>query len=95
MFEGNQRALALRAGLTPQAINTYINPPGGKQRLPKSNELYRLAVACGMSMEELLTGRKGDADSASKVSEWRDRALAAEQKLTLVKAGLTGMLKKI
>ena len=85
----------VRAGITPQAVSTYINPPRGKSRLPKSNELYRMAAACGLSMEELLTGRKNAGDGPTEIARWRDRALLAEQKLSVVKAGLSGMLKKI
>ena len=95
MFGGSQRALASCAGVTPQAINTYINPPRGKQRLPKSNELFRLASACGLSMEELLTGKKNTRGGRVELARWRDRALLAEKKLSMVRAGLSGMLKKI
>lgn len=51
-FDGNQRALATEADVSPQAVHTYLN----RGRIPKAEELYRLSRALGVTMEYLLTG---------------------------------------
>jgi transcriptional regulator with XRE-family HTH domain len=72
---GSQRQLASLSGLTPQAINTYLRPPGGNVRIPKGEELFKLARALGVTMEFLLTGRDEVGLQPYQESTARDRLL--------------------
>jgi transcriptional regulator with XRE-family HTH domain len=93
---GKQRRLADLAQLSPQAINTYIKPPDGRPRIPKGEELYRIAKALDVSMEYLLTGMNTDeATGCEHVETWKARAQEAERKLELIKSHLIEGLKKI
>lgn len=81
--------LADLANVTPTAIGNYCNG-----RVPKSDELYRIATVFGVSMEELLTGQPGPRGGAAD-SVWKLKAEHAEQKLSAIKGALGTLLKKI
>lgn len=85
----DQTSLARQTGLTNSAINNYWN----KGRVPKSEELHRISRALGVTMEFLITGE--DPRVGQAASDWRHRALAAEQKLDAVKNELAAFAKKI
>ena len=62
-------------------------------QIPKGEELHRLSKFFGVTMEWFLTG---DEDSAPKSADgWQQRAIAAEAKVEMLKAGMQGLLKKI
>lgn len=72
------------------AINFWIS---GRND-PKGKELFRISKLFGVSVDWLLTGEAPKTeDSATQM--WRERAILAEQKIEMLKAGLKGMLKKI
>ncbi len=67
----NQNQLAELIGVSNVSISRYMTTG----RIPRTEELYKIAQLLEVSMEQLLTGRK-DEDSA-----WQSRALAAEKRL--------------
>ncbi len=73
--------------VTPTAVGNYR-----AGRVPRSEELFRLAIFFGVTMEELLTGTAG---KKKEDSPWKNRALSAEKTLASVKADLSAVLKKI
>lgn len=79
-----QNALAEILGLSVGAIINYK-----KGRIPKAEELHRIASYFGVSMEWLLTGQDD-----KPVDQWRHRAEVAEKKLEAMKAGLYAFIKK-
>jgi transcriptional regulator with XRE-family HTH domain len=83
-----QKELAAALGLSEGALINYK-----RDSTPKSHELLAIAQYFGVSMEWLLTGNQMDTERGD--ASWRQRAIAAEQRLTAVKAGLSAMLKKI
>ena len=85
-----QEHVALVAGVSQASVNGWL-----AGSIPRADALYRLTLSCGMTTEELLTGERAAGDASTEVERWRDRALSAEDKLSIVKAGLSGMLKKI
>lgn len=97
----NQRKLAEAVGVTPAAMSRYV-----EGRVPRADELLRIARYFAVSMEQLLTGsgtiepmivRETGAGYSAKSDDgkWRDRAIAAEHKVEVLKSGLEGLLKKI
>jgi transcriptional regulator with XRE-family HTH domain len=93
--------LAGTLGLSHPAIGKWL-----KGTVPNGKELMKLARVFDVSMEHLLTGSKGvesiivrESGSGCSVKQddakWRDRAIAAEHKVTVLKSGLEGLLKKI
>lgn len=85
----DQVTLARVTGITGAAINNYWN----KGRVPKSEELHRIAKAIGTSMEWLLTGEDSN-NIPVALAEWKQRAHAAEQKLDALKSGVIAVVKK-
>lgn len=84
----NQKELATVFAVSE---GTLINWKRGQ--LPKSEELLRIAQFFGVQMEWLLTG---DADLRPKsLDGWQQRAIAAEEKVAMLKSGMQGLLKKI
>lgn len=81
--------LAEIVGVTPTSIGNYCNG-----RIPRADELHRIAKVFGVSMETLLTGQ-GQMAGRGSDSVWKIKAEHAEQKLEAVKAALTGLIKKI
>lgn len=72
----NQNQLADLAEISHVSISRYMTT----DRVPGTEELYRMAKALDVSMEFLLTGKK-DPDS-----EWKARAIKAEKKLASLKS---------
>ncbi|MBO6103260.1 MAG: hypothetical protein J6P03_08430, partial [Opitutales bacterium] len=62
---------------------------------PKSWPLLRMAKHFGVSVEWLMTGENSANGENESTQHWRDRALIAEEKIEMLKAGLKSMLKKI
>lgn len=56
-----QKAVAEKLGITPQAMNNYVNG-----RIPETTILFGIAKLCSVSMEWLLTG-EGDAPNKEKI----------------------------
>lgn len=71
-----QKELAKRVNITEQTLSRYKRGA----RLPDTEELYRLAIFLGVSIDWLL-GRNEPSDS----TEWKERALEAEGKLAELK----------
>ncbi len=84
-----QTAAAKIFGVSQGAIFDYKE---GRSE-PKSWALYKMSKHFGCSIEWLMTGEKTQNDE-NATQEWRDRALIAENKLEIIKAGLNSMLKK-
>lgn len=83
-----KRAFAGAVGVTHTSINRYLTG-----RTPSLDEAQKIARYLGLTLDELVTGtrtRPGD-----HAGVWRERALAAEQRLAAVKAGMSELLKKI
>lgn len=72
----NQNQLADAASVSNVTISRYMSGV----RTPGTEELYRMAQVLGVTMEYLLTGQK------NPETEWQHRALAAEKKLSEMKA---------
>lgn len=84
----NQKELA---AIFAVSEGTLINWKRGQ--LPKSEELLRISQFFGVQMEWLMTG---ESDLQPKSSDgWKQRAMAAEQKVVMLKSGMEGLLKKI
>lgn len=86
----NQKALAAQLDIAESTLVNYR-----RDRIPKADELMRIAKHFGVSMEWLLTGSEFTNVNSGDMQAWRDRALAAESKLVMLKAGIEGVLKKI
>jgi transcriptional regulator with XRE-family HTH domain len=86
----NQKALAYQLEISEAALVRYK-----QDRIPKADELYRIAKHFGVSMEWLLHGDEFTNGSNGEATAWRDRALAAENKIQMLKAGIEAVLKKI
>lgn len=86
---GNEAEAARRTGITPQAINTYVR----ENRLPKAEQLYALACALGVTMDELLTGNR-PSHSSAEANIWKEKAHSAEQRVAMLKAAVTAALEK-
>jgi transcriptional regulator with XRE-family HTH domain len=84
----SKRAFAERCGLTHGAINNYLTG-----RMPKLDEAMRIARFLGLTVDELVNGEQAQPRAGAAV--WRERAIAAEQRLAAVKDGMTALLKKI
>ena len=67
-----QKELAKHVSITEQTLSRYKKGA----RLPDTEELYRLAIFLGVSIDWLL-GRNEPVDS----EQWKERALQAEAKL--------------
>lgn len=65
-----------------------------RDRVPKAEELLRIADYFGVSFEWLLTGEDSRPHSASSAI-WRERAIHAEKRLQDVKEILQTAIKKI
>ena len=93
--------LAGTLGLSHPAIGKWL-----KGTIPNGKELMKLSRVFNVTMEYLLTGG-GTVDSmmmqevgsgyttTADEGKWRDRAIAAEHKVEVLKSGLEGLLKKI
>jgi transcriptional regulator with XRE-family HTH domain len=84
----SKRAFAEAVGISHSAINNYLHG-----RTPKLDEATKLARYLGKTIDELVSGKRSPPSESAGV--WRERAMAAEQRLTAVKAGMTELLKKI
>ena len=84
----SKRAFAESVGLSHTAINTYLTG-----RTPKLDEAMKIARYLGLTLDQLVHGKKTTPGVDAAV--WRERALNAEQRLIAVKAGLNEVLKKI
>lgn len=82
----SQKQLAVALGVSEASVVNYK-----RGQLPKAEELLRMAQFFDVSMEYLLTG---DDHHEIPDAQWRQRAVAAEEKLTALKAGLHAFLKK-
>lgn len=87
---GNEAEAARRTGITPQAINTYVQ----EGRLPKAEQLYALSKALNVSMEELLTGDKPPGGSAVDAAVWKQKCQEAERRLDGLKTTMLAAVKK-
>ena len=85
-----QGELAQGAGLTQASVSRYLN----NVTEPKSRELFNIARFLGLKMEALLSDETIIEEPVASVA-WKQRALAAEQKLKAVKAGLVALLKNL
>lgn len=65
-----------------------------RDRIPKVDELHKIAAHFGVSMDWLYTGQ-GVSPASSSSSAWQARAEAAESKLEALKAAMTVWLKKL
>jgi transcriptional regulator with XRE-family HTH domain len=84
-----QKEIAQEIGVSEGTLINWKRGPGA----PKSEELYRLSIFFGTTMEWLLTG---ESDNQPKSPDgWKQRALAAESKVEMLKAGMEGLLQKI
>lgn len=81
-----KKELAAKSGLPASSLSYYEDG-----RLPGGYELFALSKALGVSVDWLLDGEQSPAENET----WRDRALAAESKIEVLKSGLSGLLKKI
>jgi transcriptional regulator with XRE-family HTH domain len=86
--EMTQKDLAAAASCTQSAISLYL-----KGRVPSGEILVTLARALGTTAE-ILCGFE-PVPKNSETHEWRRRAEIAEGKVTMLKSGLNGLLKKI
>ena len=86
-----QTAAAKIFGVSQGAIFDYRE---GRSE-PKSWPLLRMAKHFGVSVEWLMTGENSANGENESTQHWRDRALIAEEKIEMLKAGLKSMLKKI
>lgn len=75
-FPLKQKEISEQVNITEQTLSRYKSG----NRLPDTEELYRLANFLGVSLDWLL-GK----DESTGESEWRDRAIRAEQKLASFK----------
>jgi transcriptional regulator with XRE-family HTH domain len=87
-----QRTIALECSISAGALTQYL-----QGRIPKAEELYRLARYFNVSMEFLLTGNEAAFPETTVVTEagleeWRTRAKEAERKVDILKAGANGLL---
>lgn len=93
-MDGTQAVLARRAKLTTAAVANYTNEQKG--RVPKAEELYRIAKALGVTMEYLLTGEDSPAGAsvlmeppaASVPPAVRQLAAEAAEKIRALEAAL-------
>ena len=88
----NQKELANICSIPQGAISNYCND----KTAPSSEALYKLSKALDVSMEWLISGDSNSPKDIQSSSDthWRDRALKAEEKLSMLKAAMTGWLKK-
>lgn len=84
----SKRAFSEKVGVTHTSINRYLT---GKP--PAIDEALKIARFLGITLDELVHGTRSTPGVDASV--WRERALAAEQRLAAVKEGLAAMLKKI
>jgi transcriptional regulator with XRE-family HTH domain len=82
----NDAQLARAVGCTPTAIGNYKNG-----RVPRAEELYRIARFFSVSMESLLTGT---AQPSADDGSWKLRALTAEQRTEDLKSAMLQVVKK-
>lgn len=82
-----QREIAQGCGLSEGALVNYK-----RGRIPKAGELHNMAKFFGVTMEYLLTG---ESNTPKQADGWRQRALALEQKMDAMRAGVLAALKKI
>lgn len=78
--------VAKAVDVTPTAIGNYK-----KGRVPRAEELWKLARFFSVSMESLLTG---SAQAQSEDGSWRLRALTAEKRLDDLKSAMLQVVKK-
>jgi transcriptional regulator with XRE-family HTH domain len=88
------------SGMTQKELAAVFNVSEGSMinwkrgRIPKSEELYAVAVYFDVSMEWLLTGDDKQAMPKNEaVSAWKNRACIAEKKLQVLKGALEELLK--
>jgi ribosome-binding protein aMBF1 (putative translation factor) len=84
----SKRAFAASLGIAHTSINRYLTGA-----TPALDEAIKLARHLGITLDELVYGSNSVAIMSDGV--WRERAMAAEQRLAAVKAGMTELLKKI
>ena len=84
----SQKELASEMELSEAALVNYK-----RDRLPKAEELLRIARFFRVSVDWLLTGE--DESQPKSADGWQQRAIAAEAKVEMLKAGMQGLLKKI
>lgn len=75
----SQKEFASRVEISPVSVSRYL----GGERQPGADELYRMAIFFGVSMEWLFVGKDHVA-----TSEWQRRALRAEKKLEKMQKGM-------
>lgn len=78
-----QKELARRTGITAAAINNYWT----KERVPKSEELFKICKALGVTMEWLLTGEQ------DLRQEFAERLRGRMEGMKLAPAEFAGKLK--
>lgn len=97
-FSARFRALLSNSGKTQKEIATALGLSEGalinykRDSIPKSNELLSISRYFGVTMEWLLTGE--GAENAPAEFAWKQRALAAEQRVAMLKAAVTAALEK-
>lgn len=83
----NQKELSISLNISEGALINYK-----RGRIPKAEELLKIANHFGVSMEWLLTGKD---DSPKSESAWKTRCQIAETKLAIAKEALQAVLKKL
>lgn len=86
----NQKELAMMADIPQGAISNYCNGKG----MPSSEVLFRLSRALSVSMEWLVSGEAANLPCKAD-SQWKNRALDAEEKLHRLKIAMSDWIKKI
>lgn len=84
-----QKDLAEASGLSQPSISRYLKAATE----PKISDLVALANAFGVSLDKLSGLPAKEPEQIN--NDWRDRAIAAEAKVQMLKSGLSGLLKKI
>ena len=83
-----QREVAEALRISEASIINYR-----RDRTPKAEELLRIAQYFHVTMEWLMTG---DDDRQPRTPDgWKQRAMAAEEKVQMLKSGMEGLLKRI
>lgn len=86
-----QKELAKLFDISESALVNYK-----KDRVPRADELLRIATFFDVSIEWLLTGNDDGMKGAPNLSAsvWKSKAEEAEKKIQAMKAGLQAFIKK-
>ena len=84
-----QQHVAMTAGVAQASVNGWLSGS-----VPRADALYRLSVALGVSMEELLTGERPAGGSAVDAAVWKQKCQEAERRLEGLKSTLLAAVKK-